>query len=180
MRISTGWVVISILLGFVLFSVLVLPGESAKAEAVAGQAGTPDLSLIYTPEDLYRMAEAYGAEGRAAYVRARWTFDLVFPLVYTAFLVTAISWLYSSAFAEGSLWRRANLVPLLGMALDYLENASTSLVTARYPDRMRVVATVAPLFTATKWLFVGGSSVLLVVGVVLALVAWRRRASARQ
>ncbi len=82
---------------------------------------TPDLSFMYSVNDLYEMAESYGEQGRSDYVRARFTFDLVWPIVYTFFLVTSISWLFGKATpAEKSIWQRANLVPLLAMVLDYL------------------------------------------------------------
>jgi len=173
-EVSSGKVAAAGLLIFLLFSATVLPGQSAAAEVYAGDAGSPDQSFFYAPADLYRMAEAYGAAGRQAYVRARFTFDLVFPLVYTLFLVTAISWLFGRAFGPGSLWQRANLVPLLGMLFDFAENVSAATVIGRFPLRTPVLDVLAPVFTAVKWLFVGGSFVLLLVGVA-ALVLRRAR-----
>ena len=120
------------------------------------------------------MAEAYGEQGRKAYIRARFTFDAVWPLVYTLFLVTAISWVFGKAFAPGSLWQRVNLVPLLGMLFDFLENVSTSLVMARFPDQTPVLAGLAPVFTLVKWVLLGGSFVLLLVGIVAAIWRWTR------
>jgi len=87
-RLSSGTVALAGLVIFLLFGALVLPGQAAAAEKASGGAGSPDTSFLYTPDDLLRQAEAYGAQGRAAYVRARWTFDLAFPLVYGFFLVT--------------------------------------------------------------------------------------------
>jgi len=171
---STGWVALSALVVFVLFTALVLPGQSAQAEGEAADAGSPDLSLWYSPGDLYRMAEAYGEQGRKAYVRARFTFDLVWPVVYGAFLTTAIGWLYTRAFAPDSRWRLANLAPPLGVVLDYMENVSTSVVMLRYPNRTPVVDTLAPIFTGVKWVFVGASFVLLVVGMAVAAWQWAR------
>ena len=176
-RITNGWVALAALAFFLLFSALVLPGQSGSSETQTGDAGTPDLSLYYSVDDLYRMAEAYGQEGRAAYVRARFTFDLVWPLVYTLFLSAAISWLFGVAFAPDSRWQRANLAPVVGAMLDYLENVSTSVVMLRYPDRTPVLDTLAPLFTLTKWVFVGGSFVLLLVGAVVGLWRWYERRS---
>ena len=70
-RVSTGWVALSALVIFLLFSVVVLPRQSATADEVAGGAGSPDMSLYYSADDLYQMAEAYGEQGRKAYIRAR-------------------------------------------------------------------------------------------------------------
>jgi hypothetical protein len=175
-RVSTGWVALAAVVVFLLFSALVLPRQSAadkqhpSAEAGAGDVGSPDTSLYYSRDELYRMAEAYGVQGRAAYVRARLTFDVIWPIVYTLFLSTAISWLTACAFQPGSPWRRANLAPVLGALFDYLENLCTSLVMFRFPARTPVVDTLAPIFTLVKWIFVGGSFVLLFIG--LAAGAW--------
>ena len=133
------------------------------------------MSLLYSPSDLYQMAEAHGQKGRDAYVWARWTFDLVFPLVYGAALLTALGWLCARVFAPGSLWQRANLAPVLGVFFDYLENASTSLVMLRYPDKTPVVDLLAPVFTLTKWAFVGGSIVLLLSGAIIGVRRWVQR-----
>ena len=173
-RVTTGWVALSALAVFLLFSALVLPGQSAASETNTGNAGSPDTSLYYSADDLYHMAEVYGEEGRAAYVRARYTFDVIWPVVYTVFLSTAISWVYGRAFAPASRWQRANLAPVLGALFDYLENLATSVVMVRYPDRTPVVDTLAPVFTLVKWVFVGGSFVLLFAGVVAAIWRWNK------
>lgn len=174
-QVSTGWVALAGLVIFLLFSALVLPRQSAAAEEVAGGAGSPDTSIFYSPADLYQMAEAYGEEGRSAYIRARFTFDVIWPLVYTMFLGTAISWLFGKAFAADSRLQRANLAPVFGALFDYLENVSTSLVMLRYPDQTAVVDVLAPVFTLLKWVFVGGSFVLLSAGVVAVLWHWLRK-----
>jgi hypothetical protein len=173
-RVSTGWVVLATTAIFLLFTGWVLPAQSDRAEAETGDGPSPDTSFVYTPAELYAMAEAYGDAGRRAYVRARFTFDLIWPLVYMAFLATAISWLYARGFPEGRGVQFANLAPLLGALFDYLENVSTSLVMIRFPDRTPVLAVVAPVFTAVKWVFVGGSFALLIIGTAAAVWRWIR------
>jgi hypothetical protein len=178
--VSTGWVTLIALLTFLLFSALVLPRQATRAVEETGSAGSPDMSFYYAPGDLYRMAETYGEQGRRAYVRARFTFDLVWPLVYTSLLSTAISWVFGRVFVPDSHWQRANLAPLLGAICDYLENVSTSLVMLRYPDRTAVVDRLAPLFTAAKWGMIGGSFVLLLGGVTIASWHWTAGTSRRR
>jgi hypothetical protein len=172
-RVSTGWVTLAALLIFLLFAALVLPREATRAEEETGSAASPDTSFFYAPGDLYRMAESYGAEGRQAYVRARFTFDLVWPLVYTFFLVTAISWVLRGIAAD-SRWQLANLAPLLGALFDYLENLCTSLVMLRYPAQTPVLDLLAPLFTALKWATLGLSFALLLGGIAAAVWRWMR------
>lgn len=171
-RISTTWVALAGLTVFLSFSALVLPAQSARAETYANDAASPDTSLFYSPSELYEAAQAYGEQGRTAYVRSRFTFDLIWPLVYALFLSTAISWVSARALVPRSGWRVANLVPVLGALSDYLENVSTSIVMARYPAQTPVVDRLAPVFTLIKWVLIGGSFALLFGFVLLGLWRW--------
>jgi hypothetical protein len=176
-RLSSGWVALAAAVIFLLFSALVLPGQASRAEQETGEAASPDMSFYYSAGDLYQMAEAYGESGRAAYVRARFTFDLVWPLVYALFLTTAVGWIYGRAFPPGSPWRLANLLPLTAALFDYLENIATSVVMLRYPEPTVLIGVLAPLFTVAKWSLLGLSFVLLFGG--LALVVWQRLRTSR-
>ena len=171
-RVSSGWVTLAALIVFVLFMILVLPAQTKRADAASAGADTPDLSLVYSANDLYRMAESYGADGRQEYIRIRFSFDLAWPLVYAIFLVTATSWMFAKAFVPGSNWRLVNLIPLVGMLLDFLENIATSLVMLRYPSRTPIVDILAPVFSFTKWIVLGASFTLLVIGIVAAVWKW--------
>ncbi len=176
-RVSRGWVALAGLLIFLVFTPLVLPDQAARFEAVAGPGPSPDQSFFYTPTDLYRMAEAFGPAGHAAYVHARWTFDVVWPLVYTICLVTAISWLAGKAFRRGSRGRLLNLIPVAGMLLDFAENICASLVIPRYPARTPGADFLATVFTPLKWIFVAGSFVVLLVAAIAAVRQWLARNS---
>jgi hypothetical protein len=171
-RASTGWLALLALVIFVLFVALVLPAQAARADENSAGATTPDLSIYYSARDLYRWAEAYGPLGRQAYVRARLTFDVIWPLVYTFFLVTATSWLYRRAFAAGSAWQSANLVPLMGMLFDFLENFSTSMVMLRFPEPTQILDSLAGVFTMVKWALMSASLILLVVGFAIVCLEW--------
>ena len=176
-RISSGWVALAGVVIFFLFIFLVLPGQSAGDADLFSDAGIPDLSFYYSADDLYRMADDYGEDGREAYIRARFTFDLIWPLVYTFFLTTTISWVFSRVLSIDSTLRWVNLAPFLGMIFDYLENISTSIVIWRFPAHTPLIGSLAGFFTIIKWLFVGGSFVVLILGCILAvwklIKSWR-------
>jgi hypothetical protein len=163
------------LLIFLVFSALVLPQQAKKAERETGSTDSPDTSFYYSPDDLYQIADSYGEQGRQAYVRTRFTFDLIWPLVYTLFLATAISWVFGRALAPDSRWQRANVAPLLAAMFDYLENLSASLVMLRYPDQTAVLDNLAPLFTVLKWSFLGASFILLLGGISVAVWRWTKQ-----
>jgi hypothetical protein len=174
---SKGWVAFVGLIIFLLFTILVLPDQSQKAELVSGKAGSPDTSFFYSPSDLTSMALAYGEQGRKAYVKARFTFDLIFPIVYTFFLVTALSWFIGKSFTTSNPMRLANLIPLLGMLCDYLENFTASIAMLRYPKPASLASILAPFFTLLKWSFIGLSFALLAISILISLWKWRKRKS---
>jgi hypothetical protein len=157
------------LLIFIVFIALLATGQFDGGGEFPEDAGVPDLSLYYSADTLYEWAEAYGEGGRRDYI---YSFDLVWPLAYGFFLVTGITWLFGKAFPTGSVWRLANLVPLAGVLLDYLENISVSLVMYRFPQETPVVVSLAGLFTAIKWPLVGGSILMLLIGLIAAIWKW--------
>jgi len=172
-QLSSAPITILALVIFALVVAFVLPAQAQRAEAASGGTDSPDTSFFYTRDDLYNMAEAYGVNGRTAYIRARFTFDLVFPLSYLFFLATSISWVMKRAVANpDSRWRLLNLSPVFGALFDYLENISTSIVMENYPQQTFLFDTLAPIFTLIKWFFVNGSFVILVPAALVAL--WKR------
>ncbi|MFN2236402.1 MAG: hypothetical protein ACK2U1_19410 [Anaerolineales bacterium] len=170
-KISNGWVALTGLTIFVLFSVLILPAQSSQADEISGETGSPDMSFFYSSQNLFNMAEAYGEQGRTDYIRARFTFDLVWPLVYGFFLSSSISWLIKRAELSEKPLGLLNLVPVLGVLFDYFENITTSWVMFRYPQHAMFPAMLAPFLTATKWIFVGGSFVILIF--VIFIFIWK-------
>jgi len=172
---SSGFVTLLGLLIFAVFVAFVLPQQAERAEAVSQGAGSPDMSYFYSRADLYNMAETYGAEGRAAYIRARFTFDLVFPLTYLFFLATSIGWVMLRAAQDAnSRWRLLNLFPVFGALFDYLENISASVVMLNYPQHTPILDSLTPVFSLVKWFFVNGSFVILVPALLFAFWKWVR------
>ena len=143
-------------MGTVIF---ILPVQSASSPGES-----PDLSIFYSVNDLYRMAESYGETGRAEYIHTRITFDVIWPIIYTVFLVSSISWLITRGFSETSSWLYSNLLPVAGLLLDYLENGSAVIVMWNYPARTPVIDFAATIFTPLKWLSLGACFLLLFVG----------------
>jgi len=166
-RISTGWVALAALIAFLVFSVLTLPAETQRTDLYSQGLGSPDTSLFYTGDQLVKMAEAYGEEGRAAFIEARWSFDLAFPFIYSFFYLTAISYLFNKLVKPGSRWRIFNLIPILGLVFDLAENSATTSVMAVYPRLLPTAILLAQIFTPLKWFFVGLGTILL-VGLVIA------------
>ena len=173
-----GWMAMGAGVLFAVFTALVLPAQAEAGAFYTVRYAAPDTSVWYFPDDLYAAAEAWGRDGRAAYVHARVTFDVIWPMVYGTLLMTTLAWVWARGTASGSRWRGVALIPVVAVALDYAENICTATVMARYPARTPVLAELAPLFTAGKWLTLSAGFLLLGIGVIIALtVRWRARRS---
>ena len=172
-RIASTRLTVLCLLVFLAFTALILPGQAQQAALRSAGSGSPDLSLMYTDDDLYQMAEVYGEAGRAEYIHERFTFDLAFPLIYSAFLLTAASWLIRKAGFAGTRMQWLNLVPILAFCFDLLENSLASLVLARYPELTPFAAQLAPAMTFLKWTSLGVSFLILIVGVAFVVTGKR-------
>lgn len=169
-----GWMALAAVALFTLFTAMVLPSQAEAGAFYTVRYPAPDTSLWYSPGDLYAAAEAWGQDGRAAYVRARVTFDVIWPMVYGTLLLTTLAWVWARGTVSGSRWRVVALLPVVAVALDYAENICTATVMARYPARTPVLAELAPIFTAGKWLTLSAGFLLLGIGVVVAFTArWR-------
>lgn len=145
---SNAIIVILSLLLFMSFIIIVLPLEAAKSDAF-GLAESIDTSFFYTASDLYRIAENYGEQGRTFYIRQRFTFDLIWPLVYTQFILIASVYFYKKTKLLKASWLL--YVSLVAMGFDYLENIMTSTVLFRFPQTTPVIADLAGIMTLLKW-----------------------------
>jgi len=169
---AKGWVTILSLLIFMFFILAVLPAESEKSRVYSGSADSPDTTFFYNTNALYQMAEDFGPEGRMAYIRARFSFDLLWPIVYTFFLLSTISWLAQKTLSTASPFQIINLSPFLALLFDLLENLSTSFVMFRYPLTTPLVDVLAPIFSSIKWIFVSLNFLLLLALFVMFL--WKK------
>lgn len=162
---------------FLWFLAVVLPAQSAASGAWTPAGANFDLSFFYSPARALDMAAGWTAEGRLAYIAARWSFDLVWPVVYGLFVLSA--WSFSLARVAPGFRKRglAAGLTMLGPAFDFMENISATVLLAAWPGKPWLAAWTASIGTALKWVFVisgiGGALVLLVW---TAFAAIRRRA----
>jgi hypothetical protein len=167
--VSVWWLALTSIVIFAAFAATVLPEQAERTESFSNGAQAPDTSLYYSADDLREVAEAYGPDGRDEYVTDRYTFDVAWPIVYLFFLTTTVSWLLSSRLGRRNRWRLLNLLPLLAFLFDIAENVSVSVVLSRYPDSTPVLADVAFVFTAAKWVTINLAFVALVAGIVVTI-----------
>lgn len=171
-KISKLWVMLVSLAIMIFFMIAVLPGQAVSAEQNAGGSISPDTSFFYGPKELLQAAKGYGETGRRAYIQARWTFDLVFPLVYITYLVAGISWFYQKVISPPGWISPTNLLPVAAGLFDYLENTGASLVMGFYPGQIPGLALATAIFSGTKWLLISGSILAYITLAAAALFQW--------
>jgi hypothetical protein len=173
-------VILSILI-FTLFIVVILPAQKAKTKEYAGDAGSVDLSFFPKPDQVYQMAEAYGEDGREQYIKSRYTFDVIWPLAYTFFMVALITFCMKKIFGDGSKWIYLNLVAVGPILFDFIENGFAMAVMSAYPDRMDGTVYVMATATMIKWTVMGIAQAIMFCGIVaLPIVLIVRRVKGRQ
>lgn len=159
---------------FVAFLIVVLPAEAERTIVATGTSETPDSSYLYAADDLERLAGEYGEQGREHYIRSRFTFDIVWPLVYGSFLQSSLL-LASRRTVLGRLPGPVVFLPSFAVVFDLLENVSAAIVMASYPTPRPMMAQFAPVFTFLKWNLLYVAFALSAIGALAGLVDLSRR-----
>ena len=130
-----------------------------------------DVSPSFEVDATYERLGRYGEAGRENYSRRNVTVDLVLPLSLLPFLLL---FMHRAVRDLPSAALRASLlaIPLAYVAFDLIENGLVLTLLRNYPARMNLVATVLPYVTVVKR--VASILALIVPGVSLALLSWRR------
>jgi hypothetical protein len=134
---------------FVMFTVIVLPAVAFNAVEM-GLTQSIDTNFNFNPELIYSIIESYGETGRAFYLWQRWTFDLIWPMIYGLPL-----WLTLQLFLpmikanqfKGLVW-----LPLFAILFDYLENIIFTIVVISYPSNLIFLTYFGVFLSLLKWL----------------------------
>lgn len=137
-KLKWKWIIFaSIILS--LFVVFALPYMNDYLTKITGETISPDTSFIYSRKDLYDMANIYGESGRQAYIKIRWTLDVIWPVLYTLVLILWTKKLSEYIFVNKSS-KILFVLPLSAVALDFLENIGATIVMFRYPLKSGIIA----------------------------------------
>lgn len=152
------WVFGISVIALVVFMATILPAKAADAASYTPTGASFDTSFFYTPAQAIERVGLYSPEARAAYVYDRWTFDLVWPLVYGFFLLCGWAFGLSRLLPAGGIGHAGRsrwlLVPVLAVFFDFVENTAVTVLMLAYPAAPLAVALVASAGTLIKWVFV--------------------------
>jgi len=151
-RLSSGYTILISLTLYVIFIGVVMAPQSEMVAKYAGDWGSPDGHLFYTPDELYQQITLWGSAGRAHYVDFRLGLDPVWALVYTAFLVTVTSVALRNTFSPEDWRQRLNLLALLPMLADLTENLLGIILVSSFPERYDGLAWISATVSGFKWI----------------------------
>jgi len=146
---------------FILFTSFVLPFVSEFTTKIIGVSESPDTSFSFNTTHIIDLVSSYGKEGRRFYVIIRWTFDVIWPIIYTLFLASSIA--YLSRRSNCKFEYKPLYFVLLGVIFDLLENINATIIMISYPKEAIFFIYLLLLSSILKWVFIGFSFIILIV-----------------
>lgn len=154
----------------------VFPWRRSLLVSLTGLANpTFDVRFAYSSQDLLHALPSYESEARYLYAISEVTLDFIFPLLYTAFLIGIMAWLYCSAFPPNSALHKLVYLPFGVLLADLLENLSLTGLLLAYPPALITLARAASVFSLTKWLLSALVMLFIFAGLVSFLFTWMRK-----
>lgn len=167
-KIATGkWVILLFFLFIVSFTMMNgdIIGEKKMMEYSNG-IGILDKEFNYTPEKAYDILDSQGEQGREMYKDLIIYQDFLFPIIYTLFWLSLITYLFSKWFKNEKIIKLISLIPLLGGVFDWLENISILNMLINYPSKAYNLAALANTFTTIKTTIFMINIIIVIIGFI--------------
>ena len=141
---AIGWLILSFIVGFVLFINCPLGDPALISISLDGRIG-------YTPEQAFSAVSSYGNGGRLQMI---WIHlgDFILIALYTSVFCLSISWLFKRGFKIDSKMQRLKLFPVVGGLFDVMENVWILTMILLYPAKPMVVGWLAIISTTGKYI----------------------------
>lgn len=165
---AKGWLILSVLAAFFLFTAVIWPLLSRRLPASA-EMESLDGPVFYTPDEIFSIVESWGAVGRTQQMWFHLTWDVVVPVLAMLLFGLSLSWLFQRGFEPGSKLQKMNLLAL-GGTFDLLENVFIVTMIIAYPAQPVAVAWLKTFSTTIKYGFALVWIPLLLIGLVKAAV----------
>lgn len=133
-----------------------------KLQMCCGTTQIPDTFFHYTPQQLYRLFQTYGAIGKKWYLIAM-GIDFIYPLVYANLLSFILTFLLRRAFQKEVTRCRPCILPLAAAFADYVENGLQIFLLLRFPRQVTHVALFSAWVTTSKWLLIYSTFLVILV-----------------
>lgn len=164
----TGKQTIVIAIFFALFVLFALPFVSTLTTELIGVSESPDLLFSFDLSKLYQLRNSYGSEGRRIYIILRFTFDIVWPLIYALFLISLS--LYLAKRVDLKYKHKVAYITLLAVFFDLCENILASIFMAIYPVKSDILGWLIMSSSMLKWSFISLAFLIVLYLLLLNLV----------
>jgi hypothetical protein len=165
---AKGWLVIGLMALDMFFMGLIMPLVGGLMKSSTGLEQPLDLMFFSTPEKMFAMVERYGEYGRVFYRNVELTVDIIYPIIYMLAFGLLISWLFQRGFKSDSKMQKWNVAPVGAWLFDLLENLGIVTMLTMWPNQPVALAWLTTIISTIKWVFAGGSILLIVIGLVAA------------
>ena len=152
---------------FLLFVFLVLP----MTNDYLNDMQTPDPMFSYSQEEIVKIAENLGDEGRSHYIYSRVFMDILWPIVYACTFYMLLSMAFKDTKVMGVI-----VLPFVGMLLDFLENVIMMHQMNAYPNLNSTIINIGSAFTSLKWIVMVSVGIFIVIGIVFRLYGYINKA----
>ena len=156
-----GKQILYITLVFILFTSIVLPYFASLTTKLIGVSESPDTGFGLSLSEYYLMRTAYGEYGRKVYVVMRFTFDIVWPVVYTVFLVSTLFYLQQQTQILKSI--KLHYVAFTAVLFDFMENVLAVIFMTTYPNQIDFVVYLLKGSSMIKWGLIVAAFILIII-----------------
>ncbi len=135
---------------------------------IAFSGGMPLLDMMpmgYSHDDVVRLLEALGADGRDAYLTKQIPVDMIYPGLFA--ITYSLIFLYFMKKAGSSTrWNFVTYLPLIAGACDYIENFFFISMVNSYPTISERTVSLASSFSVVK----SGTTTVYFICLIILLV----------
>lgn len=117
-----------------------------------------DLKFAYTVEEAYAAMSQLTIEEQQRYKFGILALDMPYLVIYGLFFSGILVKLWKSKWIV--------LIPVLIMVMDFFENLMVIQILNLLPDQSATLATLASIFTTSKWILIGVLAGFIILGMV--------------
>jgi len=152
---------------YVFAFMVILPQMSFIVEQASQLTITPDSDLFYNFDRLMYIRRLYNKAGIEAYVMTRFTYDLLWPIIYTFFTVSTLGY-FGQYMERTKVLSLVYALPIGAVVFDVFENSFCSIFFMEMGPHF--LGYLAVLFSGLKWLMVFGMMVAQCVLLILYVI----------
>ena len=162
------WIIVFLVLFIISYNLIngQLIGVKKLTE-ITGGTSILDLQPYYTPQQAYEILQQQGEAGRLFYRDLLIYQDFIFPLIYTFFWLSLLTFLSSKWLKSIKLLHLVTLIPIIGGVSDYTENILILKMLSAYPQKLLNVAYICNIFNIIKYMSMIITMLIIFISIIV-------------